>query len=448
VLVLLVAIVAGIIAHFNGICVPAVISTIIVALKTGSHGLYGLGLLLHEPLNPIPISDYVPIGYFRSLKFKFIYVARYMAHDNFLFEDWLSDLQKELLHDLEARGAPKGAQQMYQIPSFNYDEIEPLTFYNDYVRLGRPAIMRKVPVKAMNWTTDEIARRAGAFRTNLRCMDGSIADYSLADYVASRNQTERACYFDNNANIFEKYPELEAELEMEKFTPHMSNREDKRYYLFSQMFMSVFNTTGALYHCANYNNLFFMIQGRKRWTFVDPSNSFLMYPIFNSMFKDSKSYLTWHVTHANNSDALIDELFPLYRYVPKYESVLEPGDVLINPPWNWHMVENLDADSIGIASRWQIPQFYPYTNALFSFLQFVSPEFNLFLYRRIAQKFYNRGEFVYAPTAHGDLDFVLNFGNKGSIYEKKSLWQRIASPTQWKGYVDYLKSIGFPVNEK
>jgi hypothetical protein len=50
-------------------------------------------------------------------------------------------------------------------------------------------------------------------------------------------------------------------------------------YLFSQIFMSVHEATGALYHAANFNNLFYMIQGKKKWTFVDPSNSFLMYPM-------------------------------------------------------------------------------------------------------------------------------------------------------------------------
>ena len=59
------------------------------------------------------------------------------------------------------------------------------------------------------------------------------------------------------------------------------------------------------------------------------------------------------------------------------------GDLLINPPWNWHMVENMDEESIGIATRWQMPYMIPYTNGLFSFLQFTSSDLATFFYRRI-----------------------------------------------------------------
>lgn len=436
----------GLILHLNGVCVPAAVFASLLCLQTGMQGFYGLGLLIFEPLNPDPVSDYVKMGYFRSLKFKFIYVSRFLMKDNFLFENWLGDLQKDFLHELEASGARKGSESTYDIPTFDYNDMDPMVFFSQYVRRGKPCILKNAPIKAMKWTADNLASRAGDFTTSMRCMDGSVRKYSLAEYVASRSGKD-ACYFDNNANIFEAYPELESELEMDKFFVHMSGKNQKNSYLFSQMFLSVFNTTGALFHCANYNNLFFMIQGRKRWTFVDPSNSFMMYPMFNSMFKDSKSWLTWHVMHANNSQQLIDENFPLYNYAPKYVSVLEPGDILINPTWNWHQVENLDADSIGIASRWLIPQIYPYTNGLFSFLQFVSIEFQQFIYRRVAQKFFGRGEFVYAPTSHGNVDFNLNYNNTGTVYQRAHQIQKLVSQTQWSSYIDYLKSISYDFDQ-
>lgn len=42
---------------------------------------------------------------------------------------------------------------------------------------------------------------------------------------------------------------------------------------------------------------------------------------------------------------------PLYRYVDRYETVLEPGDVLWNPPWVWHGVQNL-TESIAVSMWW------------------------------------------------------------------------------------------------
>ena len=262
-------------------------------------------------------------------------------------------------------------------------------------------------------------------------------------YVASKTNKAKPCYFDNNANIFEEYPELEAELEVFKFSEHMSGIKGTKgvkpeKYLFSQMFMSVFDTTGALFHCANYNNLFFMIKGRKKWTFVDPSNSFLLYPFFNTLMKDTKSWLTWHVVHSENSKELISTMFPLYRYVPKYEFTLEPGDLLINPPWNWHMVENKDEESIGIATRWMMASWVPYTNGLFSFLQLTSVDFSKFIYRRVASM-KGQGTFFYTPTAHGDLDSALNFGNRGSVWRKREFTKKIMTNSQWEDYEKFLR---------
>jgi hypothetical protein len=34
---------------------------------------------------------------------------------------------------------------------------------------------------------------------------------------------------------------------------------------------------------------------------------------------------------------------------------LEPGDVLFNPTWNWHNVENLSEESVAVSSRWIQP---------------------------------------------------------------------------------------------
>lgn len=433
--------------QMQGTCIPALVFAGLLNLKTGAQGFFGLSLITSEPINAAINSDYVELGYVRSLKFKFIYVMRFIMKDNFLFQSWLKTLQDELLVDLKARNAPHGNATTYKIPTFEFKDMDPMVFFRDYVTQGKPCILKNTPIKAMKWTTEVLAQKAGNFRTNMRCMDGSVQNYTLKQYVDSRNG-DRACYFDNNANIFEEYPELEEELEMNKFYVHMSGANNNKNYLFSQMFMSVFDTTGALFHCANYNNLFFMIQGRKKWTFIDPSNSFLMYPFFNDMFKDSKSWLTWFITHHPNAQQLIDTHFPLFNYAPKYVAILEPGDILINPTWNWHEVENIDKDSIGIASRWLIPQIYPYSNSLFSFLQFMSSEFRTFLYRRIAQKFFGRGEFIYTPTAHGNVDFNINFNRTGSIYSKRHEIRELFADSQWELYEEYLKSVGYPVDEK
>lgn len=215
---------------------------------------------------------------------------------------------------------------------------------------------------------------------------------------------------------------------------------DSPGYLFSQLFMGVFPSLGITYHCANFHNLFFMIHGRKKWTFIDPSNSWFVYPGFNKLMRFVASKVTWEATHAHNASDVIAKHYPLLRYAPKYTFTLERGDLLINPAWNYHMVENVDTESIGVASRWHMPAFYPYTNALFSFLQFTSLDFWGSLYWNIAKKNGLISELPYNPGAHAPYDGLVNFGKTGSMWKKRHFWKEVTSPTYWNGYLEFLKT--------
>jgi hypothetical protein len=100
--------------------------------------------------------------------------------------------------------------------------------------------------------------------------------------------------------------------------------------------------TSTSFHCAPVMNLYLQAYGRKRWVLVSPRFTPFMYPAL------SKG-LNWQsridFRNPNYEEA------PLYRYVDRYETVLEPGDVLWNPPWVWHGVQNL-TESIAVSMWW------------------------------------------------------------------------------------------------
>ena len=100
--------------------------------------------------------------------------------------------------------------------------------------------------------------------------------------------------------------------------------------------------TSTSFHCAPPMNLYLQAYGRKRWVLVSPRFTPFMYPALSAG-------LNWQsrvdFRNPNFDDA------PLYRYVDRYETVLEPGDVLWNPPWVWHAVENL-TESIALSMWW------------------------------------------------------------------------------------------------
>ena len=151
-------------------------------------------------------------------------------------------------------------------------------------------------------------------------------------------------YIRSLSDIFDKHKELVDDVGFLDFKGYM-----KGNYMTSQIFIGASRKgSGTSYHCANFNNLFFQIEGRKRWTFVDPQYSFLMYPMFNSKAMDVASFLTM-IALADRK--MMEDHFPLYKFAPKATAILEPGDVLMNPQFNWHMIENLDENSIGVASR-------------------------------------------------------------------------------------------------
>mgnify|MGYP001372745346 CR=1 FL=1 len=39
------------------------------------------------------------------------------------------------------------------------------------------------------------------------------------------------------------------------------------------------------------------------------------------------------------------------EYLPRYDIVLEPGDILWNAPWWWHRIENGNGFNVGLAIR-------------------------------------------------------------------------------------------------
>ena len=74
------------------------------------------------------------------------------------------------------------------------------------------------------------------------------------------------------------------------------------------------------------------------------------------------------VKHRANKRFLAHE-YPLYNAIPKLKIILEPGDLLINPPWWWHAINNKTDVTISVATRWAITQNYHRQNPTFDLIQ-------------------------------------------------------------------------------
>jgi hypothetical protein len=90
-----------------------------------------------------------------------------------------------------------------------------------------------------------------------------------------------------------------------------------------------------------------MVSGRKKWWFVPPSQTPYLKPSLNAAGFSAFSH-----TLVGKEDKTVS---PWMKKLERYETILNPGDVLINPPWFWHGTMNLGDTKdivIGCPSRY------------------------------------------------------------------------------------------------
>jgi hypothetical protein len=80
---------------------------------------------------------------------------------------------------------------------------------------------------------------------------------------------------------------------------------------------------GTDFHCAGANNWFIQVVGRKRWEFLMPEYSPYLWPLKGGVV----NFWNGNENMARDSE-----------HLPREFVVLNPGDVLLNPPWQWHKI--------------------------------------------------------------------------------------------------------------
>jgi len=183
-------------------------------------------------------------------------------------------------------------------------------------------------------------------------------------------------YVNNISKLFTVSEQAKRELDLEKMGGIMNNnmfktpRESNRFV--SQLFLGGKNT-GTNLHCASNINFFFNIYGKKHWAFIDPKYTDLIHCQTSNQGLFAASEDDYFSNDENNP----------FLKIPRYETILEPGDFLFNPSWYWHAVKNKTDYTIAVANRYISNTSYlnPYeelpivNNNFFTFLQIFSPSF-------------------------------------------------------------------------
>jgi hypothetical protein len=261
------------------------------------------------------------------------------------------------LHDrMVARmaGAPDG--QVY--PVERRRGLTPDQFKQEYFLTGKPVVLEGAGAEwpaISKWTFEYLLERCG--QEDIDVLDGQnwrVNRDRSADAVATsekamkvgdllREAQRGGAWYGAFMELLDKYADMRADLDLSfvRRYGHANPRIPWHRNVIAKMYVGGPNTSTSL-HCAGVSNLYLQAHGRKKWVLVAPRFTPFMYPAL------SKG-LNWQ-SRVDFRQPDCDEC-PLYRYVDRYETVLEPGDILWNPPWVWHGVMNL-TDSIAVSLWW------------------------------------------------------------------------------------------------
>lgn len=261
---------------------------------------------------------------------------------------------------------PRLAEDKREIECFAPGELTEEALRLRFKEGIRPMVIRgfaKDHACVQKWTPEYFLERYGEFKVWYSSTEKLWEDGArLADCIRDTLSGDKSrTYVENLSDIFNAFPELHEQVGIERIGTFLSGIAS--YHKIAQLFIGG-PGTGASFHCANELNCFLNIYGQKRWTFVHPKYSAAMYSTnFN------KGIFVGSFVKHRAPKGFIEAKQPLYNRIPKLEIVLQPGDMLINPPWWWHAVDNLGAATIAVASRWRILTEYARQNPLYDFVQ-------------------------------------------------------------------------------
>lgn len=273
------------------------------------------------------------------------------------------------------------------VPAIDPASITPQQFRRGYIKRYAPIVLKGLAAEwpaVRKWSPEFFQANYGAENLCVRAKAVGVGqesvytkDITLAELVEDMRHGGEY-YGTNLEDLFNHNPELREDLlipELETFSCARplglspSQRKGGRYprwgEIFStQIFITRRGRTG--YHCAAGGNFFVQVYGRKRWVFVNPRHTPFMYPVIRKDFFYSGST----VDDRMGRDELFQAGHGLYNFIPKYEVVLDPGDVLYSPQWWWHTVDNL-GPSIGVSMRFLSAPFA--SNPVYSTMSMFSP---------------------------------------------------------------------------
>lgn len=239
-------------------------------------------------------------------------------------------------------------------------------FYKEYVRKGKPVILEGAAKEwpcVKEWSLDYFKKLHGDDEIVLVDQEHMENPYEMLTLGEIIDGIQ-----DGKGKYYRFYPLLERHPEHLKDFDYkwLRDRRNKMTWFEAfQVFIGGDKSVTPL-HNANQCNLFVQTHGEKKWSLIpnyytpiiDPD------PIRNAYrgapYKSDEGSF-------NPFDPNYETPYTLYKYIDRYTAHLKPGDVLWNPPFYWHAVQNA-GNSIGVGYRWLPPLYAWRISPLYMFL--------------------------------------------------------------------------------
>lgn len=244
---------------------------------------------------------------------------------------WLSD---RLILQMKESGFD--AKKEIPLPEYDWKNGSPEDFHEKFVTIRHPVVLRgfmkdTALLQKLGW--EEVMK-------NFSEEDVFLTKPELDGFDGKLKEVNNPkTYLHNSECLFNKYPYLRDLFQYKRLAPYL-----KMEVGYEQIFVGR-GGTGSPFHHAAVFNMFYQINGTKKWWFIDPYDTYLCYPL--AIFGKAAGILAvlWP-NEGNIKD------FPLFQYCPIYSTELQAGDILFNPPWWWHSIKNTSETTVGVASRW------------------------------------------------------------------------------------------------
>lgn len=262
-------------------------------------------------------------------------------------EGWLSTFERKII-----RQCISGSEILpTPIPTVRAVHLTDAAFLRLSDNYRRPVLIRGLmrdSLAVKKWDIRYLRDVIGGFKINT-VRFGSMFKLETMAFREFIDRIEENRYINNNHTILANFPHLFEDFrrEFEGFMNTLRSCNLINIHI-ANLFIgyngSEKRCTGSNMHCGGSGNFFFMIRGRKHWTLIDPK--------YSCILKGRVARSGIHgQTLFDMPDTPISDTPRMLRCLPRYEFILEPGDVLYNPPWWWHRIRNDNGFSIGMAIR-------------------------------------------------------------------------------------------------